>query len=731
MSTSNFNVAVREPSVSVLLAAERTAMNSATTMSAAEYIGTLFASDDLICIMTLRKGEKPKHIFATIEDATSTKFMNALRKQNEAGYDIYICMNPLIAKRRVKENVDTTRTLYIDIDKNGVAALNKISQSTLVPKPHFILQSSPNKFYVIWMVDGIQPADQERLLAALIQEFDGDPAASDCTRVLRLPGFMNHKYDTKPVVEIIESNFDGTSYTAADFKVKIAPFKIAEKTPAVIKEGDRNKRLASLAGKLRHDGFNEDEILSALQIANRRCISPLPDSEVAAIAGSISKYSPAKPAEPSRVEVNDPDKLMVTPESGTSPTDIYTPVVNPTLVQPDMPEARMNLLSLAEVEEEIQRWLWDSRIPLGALTNLSGVADKGKSLVLYDVCARISNGSDFPDGAKNPFQGKPKKVLLLFSEGSLKTTVKPRMMVMGANMANVLTVKSVSRKGETDPDKRQFYLDQDLGRLRQVLRENPDIVLIGFDPLTNYLGDGCNMNLSRDVRKVLTPLGELAEEFGVTVVAIIHFNKNDATNAIYRTGGAAALIEVPRAAWCCVDDDDPERKGGFIFVRIKNNLGKRVGGICYRIEETFISIKGEQASQPRLIWGDASDKTADDLLNLPQHKDENEVGVVQAMHWLENIFKDNFARRSAAVHQLAEADGITEDCLKKARLKLQMQTKKISDRWLMRRRQSKDLPWAVSTDIQQRLDAMETPAHAEPSMAEVVAEGANSAEEVF
>src|SRR2546422_1075196 len=96
-----------------------------TTMSAAEYIGMLFASDDLICVMTLLKGKNPKQIFATVEDATSAEFMDSLRKQNKAGHDIYVCMNPLSAKRRVKENVACIRTLYLDIDTNGADALKK------------------------------------------------------------------------------------------------------------------------------------------------------------------------------------------------------------------------------------------------------------------------------------------------------------------------------------------------------------------------------------------------------------------------------------------------------------------------------------------------------------------------------------------------------------------------------------------------------------------------------
>jgi hypothetical protein len=79
----------------------------------------------------------------------------------------------------------------------------------------------------------------------------------------------------------------------------------------VIEKGERNNRLASLPGKLRHDGFNEDEILASLQPANRRCTSPLPDSEVAAIAKSISKYPPARDAISTPAEA--PQAAVATP----------------------------------------------------------------------------------------------------------------------------------------------------------------------------------------------------------------------------------------------------------------------------------------------------------------------------------------------------------------------------------------------------------------------------------
>jgi hypothetical protein len=168
----------------------------------------------------------------------------------------------------------------------------------LAPKPHFVLQSSPNKFQVIWLVEGIEPAEQESLLDALIHEFGGDPAASDMVRVLRLPSFINHKYDAKPVVELTEQNFNGARYRRDDFKVKAAPFKPANTIPTVIDSGKRNDTLASLAGAMRRIGSTENEIVAALRETNLRCVPRLDDSEIVTIARSIAKYPPAEEDEP-------------------------------------------------------------------------------------------------------------------------------------------------------------------------------------------------------------------------------------------------------------------------------------------------------------------------------------------------------------------------------------------------------------------------------------------------
>ncbi len=128
-------------------------------------------------------------------------------------------MNPLKqdASTRTKDDIETIRHLYIDLDHDGCAALEAIKKSDFVPQPNYVLNTSPDKFQVVWKVEGITPEEAEALQRGMVREFGGDPAATDSTRVLRLPGFSNKKYDHNFYVE---ARFESTqAYHLRDFKV--------------------------------------------------------------------------------------------------------------------------------------------------------------------------------------------------------------------------------------------------------------------------------------------------------------------------------------------------------------------------------------------------------------------------------------------------------------------------------------------------------------------------------
>lgn len=69
--------------------------------------------------------------------------------------------------------------------------------------------------------------------------------------------------------------------------------------PQLIDFGSRNNTLIKLAGLLRHHGFAEDAIYSALSSENRRiCKPPLDEKEVHQIAHSAGRYAPKTPIDP-------------------------------------------------------------------------------------------------------------------------------------------------------------------------------------------------------------------------------------------------------------------------------------------------------------------------------------------------------------------------------------------------------------------------------------------------
>ncbi len=190
--------------------------------SASEYILDNFETTDRIAMLVLNRdfGETIQRI-TSAQKAASPEFQAWLRYKNANGSDIYIGMNPLKkdASTRTKEEIESIRHVYLDLDHGGPETLEAIKNSSAVPKPNYVLNSSPEKHQVVWKVEGMTLEEAEGLLHAMAHEFGGDPAATDATRVLRLPGFANKKYETDFYVEARRESTE--MYHLRDFKLHI------------------------------------------------------------------------------------------------------------------------------------------------------------------------------------------------------------------------------------------------------------------------------------------------------------------------------------------------------------------------------------------------------------------------------------------------------------------------------------------------------------------------------
>jgi hypothetical protein len=167
------------------------------SLSASEYTLALHEPEDQIAVLLLNRhrGQTLQRI-ANVETIVAPEFQNWLRDQNRSGSDVFIGMNPLKdgATTRTKDSIREIRHVYLDLDEDAKAALANVRDSLDVPRPNFVLDTSPAKHQVVWKIAGADLEQAESLLRSLASHFGGDPAATDATRVLRVPGFVNRKY---------------------------------------------------------------------------------------------------------------------------------------------------------------------------------------------------------------------------------------------------------------------------------------------------------------------------------------------------------------------------------------------------------------------------------------------------------------------------------------------------------------------------------------------------------
>lgn len=168
------------------------------TLSAAQYVLALHAPDDRVAVLVRNRfREQTIQRILLAEDIASPRFQDWLKEQNNAGADIFLGMNPLRANSfaRTKESIREIRHVYLDLDEDAPASLRAIRTDGNTPVPNFVLDTSPEKNQVVWRVDGLDMEQAESLLRSLANQFHGDIAATDISRVLRMPDFANRKYN--------------------------------------------------------------------------------------------------------------------------------------------------------------------------------------------------------------------------------------------------------------------------------------------------------------------------------------------------------------------------------------------------------------------------------------------------------------------------------------------------------------------------------------------------------
>lgn len=148
-----------------------------------------------ITFVTMRRGEPGKPLY----NKPLREVLPTLIALNKTGSDIFFTVNRTDGRGRRFENIVQARTIYADYD-DGVP-------ESWILEPGLIVESSPGKAQAYWMLSTPVPPDEQwhGTERGLVWATGADRNVCDAARVLRLPGFINHKYPERPVTKLLRA----------------------------------------------------------------------------------------------------------------------------------------------------------------------------------------------------------------------------------------------------------------------------------------------------------------------------------------------------------------------------------------------------------------------------------------------------------------------------------------------------------------------------------------------
>lgn len=274
----------------------------------------------------------------------------------------------------------------------------------------------------------------------------------------------------------------------------------------------------------------------------------------------------------------------------------------------------------SDVKSRETRWLWDGRIPLGAVTGLVGRQGLGKTTLVTALAAHASRGR-----LAGHAMGEDATTLFVTAEDDPETTLVPRLRASQGEPGKVAFVH-VERAGTiTD-----LILPQQTEQLAEIAR-SANVRLIVLDPLKAFIGE-LNPNRDEDMRKVLRPLDQLAKRLDLAVVPIFHFNKSDTKVGLDKVGGAGAFTQAARSVlFFGLDPDDPAGESGSrrVLAHAKCNLGPLAPSVVMELHSVEL---GDGVTGTTVLRGERlPDVKAQDVIET----NEQRAARTEAQHFLE------------------------------------------------------------------------------------------------
>ncbi len=296
------------------------------------------------------------------------------------------------------------------------------------------------------------------------------------------------------------------------------------------------------------------------------------------------------------------------------------------------PERRVASRCAADMTMKATKWLYQGRLPAGAITLLAGREGIGKSTIAFDIAARLTRG-ELP----GRYYGQPQTVGIIASEDSWESVILPRLVAARADLNRVERIEAVTEDNELDA----ISAPADLQRLR-VLCAEKEIRLLLLDPIMSVISGVIDTHKDREVRRALDPLSRFAAETGVAILGLIHVNKSSTTDPLNSVMASRAFTAVARSVLYCILDPEAEEEDRYVFTHAKCNVGPKLASIGYRLIECRLELEVEDVDDgddpfiltSRVAWGGEDPRSIRDLMESPpRERPKGEVNV-SVLQWI-------------------------------------------------------------------------------------------------
>ena len=207
-----------------------------------------------------------------------------IKDHDQSTHDLYYCPNAFRQRKRLIRFALWTQFAWCDIDG--------ADPSTFCPQPTILVETSPGRYQGLWKFStAAKPARAEAVSRYLTDTYHGDRGGWSVTKMLRVPGTLNHKpaYDLPTVTVLHDSGRTISRWPTVDvprkrkmltgqidptrfdpsgvikkYKKDLPPSRRRLMEDTSVKSRDRSRIIFMIVAALHDAGASLDEIAAVL-----------------------------------------------------------------------------------------------------------------------------------------------------------------------------------------------------------------------------------------------------------------------------------------------------------------------------------------------------------------------------------------------------------------------------------------------------------------------------------